>query len=154
MDKSILNHLFLPHYLPSSADDDYLTKHNHQNEYELLECINEYFNFIKLTDIAANLPIFPVLMDCIQRWSPLQNPQNFCVSNIQSTIKQLPLDSFLPLYFHTQNAVILIEMDQNNSTQPLVSAWQVSLPCANDYFFFESSFLLFSSNDIQIARSI
>ncbi|CAF4731978.1 unnamed protein product, partial [Rotaria sp. Silwood2] len=38
--------------------------------------------------------------------------------------------SFLPLYYHAQNAAILIEIEENNIQQPLVSSWQVLLPTA------------------------
>ncbi|CAF3964773.1 unnamed protein product [Adineta steineri] len=131
MDESILNHLFLPHYLPSSADHDHLSKENHLHEHEILEFINEYFDCIKLTEIATKLPVFPILTDCIHRWSRLQSPHNFAISNIQSTIEHLPPGNFLPLYFHMQNAAILIEIDENNSYQPLISAWKVLLSSAS-----------------------
>ncbi|UJR11152.1 hypothetical protein I4U23_015333 [Adineta vaga] len=127
MNESLINHLFLPQYLPSSADDDYLIGKDHQYEYKLLEYINEYFCSIRTTDIAINLPIFPVLIDCISRWSHLQSLQNISVTDIQSTIEQLPSNHFLPLYFHAQNAAILIEIDENNVNQPQISAWQVLL---------------------------
>ncbi|UJR12234.1 hypothetical protein I4U23_016411 [Adineta vaga] len=128
MNESILNHLFLPQYLPSSADNDYLTGQNHQNEHELLEYVNGYFHTIRSTDIGRKLPIYSILMDCIDRWSHLQSRQNYSIKNIQSTIEQLPSGHFLPLYFHAQNTAILIEMDQNNTNHPLISAWQVLLP--------------------------
>lgn len=128
MDESICNHLFLPLFLPSSAEADFLTQGKHENEYKLLECMKEYFISLTSTDTWSILPICSVLTDCIERWSVLQNPQNFSVSNIQSAIEQLPLDGFLSLYFHAQNAAILIEIDEINGNQPLISAWQVSLP--------------------------
>ena len=128
--ESILNHLFLPHYLPSSADDDYLIQHNHEQEYEILESMSDYLKSIKLTDIGSELPIFQLLTECVERWCHLQNFQNLSVSNIQSTIGKLLPGDFLPLYFHSQNTAILIEIDGNSSNQPLVSAWQVLLPSA------------------------
>ncbi|CAF1308827.1 unnamed protein product [Adineta steineri] len=123
MNDSIINHLFLPHYLPSSADDDFLIEGDHQNEHNILECMNQYFHSNTWTDI----PIFRILMDCIERWCRLQGFQNFIMSNIQSTIQQLPLGHFLPIYFHGQNAAILIEIGENNSNQPIISAWEVLL---------------------------
>ena len=129
MNESIINHLFLPHHLPSSADDDFLIKDNHENEHKLLDCINDFFlNSLKLPNMTDVLPIFQVLMDCIQRWSKLQNLQYFSIWNIQSTLQQLSSGDFLPLYFHAQNAAILIEIDGNNKDQALISAWQVLLP--------------------------
>jgi hypothetical protein len=128
MNESILNHLFLPHYLPSSADDDYLIQRNYANEHKLLECMKAYLNSFAATNATSILPIFRTLNECIQRWSILQDPQTISVSKIQSTIEQLPAGSFLPLYFHVQNAAILIEIDENNINQPLLSSWQVLLP--------------------------
>ncbi|CAF1027813.1 unnamed protein product [Adineta steineri] len=127
MDASVLNHLFLPQHLPSSADADYLIGQNHQHEHELLEHMNEYFYTIASTDIVNKLPVMSILMECINRWSHLQNRHNYSITNIQSTLEQIPSDHFLPLYFHAQNAAILIEIDSNNN-QPLISAWQVLLP--------------------------
>jgi hypothetical protein len=128
MDESILNHLFLPHYLPNSADNDLLIQGKHETEYKLLECLNEFFNSINATHVMITLSIFLILHDCVKCWSILQNPQNLSVLNIQSTIEKLSLGSFLPLYFHTQNAAILIEIDEKNNDQPIVSAWEVLLP--------------------------
>ncbi|CAF1578716.1 unnamed protein product [Adineta ricciae] len=125
MDESILNHLFLPHYLPNSADEDFLIKGKHENEYKLLDCLDEYFNSIAPTHLPFTLPVFRILHDGIKRWAAFQNPQNFSASNIQSTIEKLSSGSFLPLYFHTQNASILIEIDEKN--QAVVSAWEVLL---------------------------
>jgi len=82
MNESILNHLFLPHYLPSPAADDFLIQDNHQNEYKILECMEEYLNSFESTDATISLPIFRLLTDCIQHWSVLQNPQNISVSNL------------------------------------------------------------------------
>jgi hypothetical protein len=130
MNESLINHLFLPQYLPSSADDDFLLQNNHQNEYMLLECMKGYLNSFESIDTPNSLPIFRILTDCIQRWSILQNPQNISVSNLQSAIGQLPSGGFLPLYFHAQNAAILIEMDEKNTNQPIISSWQVLLPTA------------------------
>jgi hypothetical protein len=130
MNKSVVNHLFLPCYLPSSADADFLIQNNHQNEHILLGCMKAYFKSFASTDATNILPIFQILVDCVERWSFLQNPQQFSTSNLQSTIGQLPPESFLPLYFHAQNAAILIEIDKKNSNQPLISAWQVLLPSA------------------------
>jgi hypothetical protein len=130
MNQSIFNHLFLPHYLPSSTGEDFLIEGNHQNEYKLLKCIKKYLNSFQSTDVINTLPIFTILTDCIERWSALQNPQNISVSYLQTAIEQLPPGKFLPLYFHAQNAAILIEMDANSTNQPLISAWQVLLPTA------------------------
>ncbi|CAM4959090.1 unnamed protein product [Rotaria socialis] len=129
MNESLLNHLFLPHYLPSSADNDFLIQQNHQHEHKLLDSMNEYLNSVKWPDAPAILSVIRILIDCGERWSHLQNFQNFNVLNIQSTIAQLEPGSFLPLYFHAQNAAILIEIDENNINQALISAWQVLLPC-------------------------
>ena len=128
MDKSLLNHLFLPHHLPASADDDFLIQNEHQNEHMLLECMKEYLNSFELTNATSLLPIFRILIDCVQSWSVLQNPKQISVSNLQSAIEQLPAGGFFSLYFHPQNAAILIEIDENNINQPLISAWQVLLP--------------------------
>ncbi|CAF0948665.1 unnamed protein product, partial [Didymodactylos carnosus] len=123
--ESILNHLFLPLYLPSSANDDYLIQHDHRNEYKLLECITE---FLKSLEKKLALPTFSTLINCIERWSVIQNPKNCSVSNLQLTIEQLAPGDFLSLYFHAQNAAVLIEIDENSLNQPLVSSWQVLLP--------------------------
>jgi hypothetical protein len=115
MNESILNHLFLPHYLPDSSETDYLIKSNHQNEYKLLECMKEYFDSFESTNAAVTLPIIPILIDCIQRWSVLQNALTNSIFYLQAVIEQLPSEGFLPLYFHAQNAAILIEIDINNN---------------------------------------
>ncbi|CAF3875222.1 unnamed protein product [Rotaria sp. Silwood1] len=130
MNESILNHLFLPHYLPSSADDDFLIKSNHQHEYMILEYMKEYLNLFESTNDTNKLSIFSVLISCVKHWSILQNPQTFTEANLQSIITQLTPGSFLPLYFHAQNAAILIEIEENNIHQPLISSWQVLLPTA------------------------
>ena len=121
---SILNHLFLPCDLPSSADADYLIKSNHENEHKILEYLNEYLESL---DAKNTLPIFSILKNCIQNWLVIQNMENCSVSNLQLTIQKLAPGDFLSLYFHAQNAAILIEMDENSLNQPLVSSWQVSL---------------------------
>ncbi|CAF2881854.1 unnamed protein product [Rotaria sp. Silwood2] len=128
MNQSILNHLFLPHYLPFSAADDYLLQNNHENEYMLLECMEEYLNSFASTDVSDSLPILRILAECAQRWSALQDPKNISVSKLQSAIERLPSGGFLPLYFYAQNAAILIEMDESDNNQPIISSWQVSLP--------------------------
>jgi hypothetical protein len=125
IDESIINHLFLPVNLPSSANNDYLIEHNHQNEYILLEYITEFF---KSFDKKLALPIFSILLNCIQRWSVIQNSKNCSVSNLQLTIGELRPGDFLPLYFHAQNSAIMIEIDKNSPNQPLISSWQVLLP--------------------------
>ena len=104
MNESILNHLFLPHYLPSSADGDFLIQNNRQYEHMILEYMKEYLNLFESTNDTTKLPIFSVLSHCVKHWSVLQNPQNFTESNLQSIITQLIPGSFLPLYFHAQNA--------------------------------------------------
>ncbi|CAF0876296.1 unnamed protein product [Rotaria sp. Silwood1] len=132
MDESILNHLFLPPYLPSSADEDFLIQNNHENEYKLLEFMKEYLDNCELTNNLKTLPIFHVFKDkCLQNWCQLQNIRNFSTSNLQSTIEQLSSGGFLPLYFEAQNAAILTEIEANNIDQPLISSWQVLLPTAS-----------------------
>lgn len=125
LNQSVLNHLYLPFHLPSSADDDYLIKSNHQNEYKLLEVLNQFFESL---DGKKTLPIFRNLKNCIKRWQVLQNPNNFTVANLQSIIEKLDPGDFLSIYFHAQNAAILIEVDQSPPNQTLISAWQVALP--------------------------
>ncbi|UJR11323.1 hypothetical protein I4U23_015504 [Adineta vaga] len=125
IEESILNHLFLPINLPTSEDKDYLTQNQHENEYKLLEYIIKFF---KSFDEKCILPIFPKLINCIQRWSVIQNPKNCTPSNLQLSIQQLQSCEFLPLYFHAQNAAILIEIDHDTTEQPLISSWQVLLP--------------------------
>jgi len=123
MHESILNHLFLPHYLPSSADDDFLIGSNYQYEYKILEYMKQYLDTFELPNATNNLPIFQILNDyCFKSWSILQNSQKFSESNIQTIIEQLPPGSFLPLYFRAQNAAILIEIEENNIDQPLISS--------------------------------
>jgi hypothetical protein len=68
------------------------------------------------------------LIDCTQRWSILQKNSNLSISKIKSIIEQLPEGSFLPMYFHAQNAAIFIEIDEKNINQSLISSWQVLLP--------------------------
>ena len=128
MNESILNHLFLPFYLPSSSESDFCIRSNHRNEYILLECINEFLNLYQSIDTRMVLPIIGVLTDCAQRWSLVQKSPPPSISNLKSIIEQLPSDAFLPIYFHTQNADILIEIDEKNINQPLISSWQVLLP--------------------------
>ncbi|CAF3462404.1 unnamed protein product [Rotaria socialis] len=128
MNESILNHLFLPHYLPSSVDHDYFLQNNHQHEHMILEYMKAYFNQLESTKETSELSIFSALVNCVKHWSSLQNPQTCADANLQSTIMKLTPGSFLPLYFHAQNAAILIEIEKNNAHQPLVSSWQVLLP--------------------------
>ena len=125
MDKSILNHLFLPFELPSSEDDDYLLQNGHHNEYKLLELMIEYFNSL---DSESVLPIFRTVSYCIQRWSKIQNTRMCTPANLQLAIDQLKPGHFLPLYFHAQNAAILIEINERAPGKPLISSWQVALP--------------------------
>ncbi|CAF3497085.1 unnamed protein product [Rotaria socialis] len=122
---SILNHLFLPHNLPSSSDTDYLIDSGHRHEYKLLEYVNEY---LKSLDAKNELSVFRVLKKCFQYWTVIQNKENCSVRNLQSIIQKLVPGDFLPLYFHAQNAAILIQIDENHIDQPLISSWQVSLP--------------------------
>ncbi|CAF4388799.1 unnamed protein product, partial [Rotaria magnacalcarata] len=128
MNESILNHLFLPHYLPSSVDDDYFLQNNHQYEHMILEYMKEYFNQLESTKETSELPIFSALINCVKHWSILQNPQTCTEANLQSTIMKLTPGNFLPFYFHAQNAAILIEIEKKNVHRPLVSSWQVLLP--------------------------
>ncbi|CAF5072519.1 unnamed protein product, partial [Rotaria sp. Silwood1] len=125
INESILNHLFLPHGLSSSAYADYLIQSNHQNEYKILECMNEYWQSL---DRKNELPILSILRTCTERWSIIQNTKNCSVPLLQSIIRKLSPGDFLPLYFHAQNAAILIEIDENPLNQPLISSWQVLLP--------------------------
>ncbi|CAF4169552.1 unnamed protein product [Rotaria sp. Silwood2] len=96
----------------------------------ILEYVKEYLNLFESTNDTNKLPILSVLSHCVKNWSVLQNPENFTESNLQSIITELTPGSFLPLYFHAQNAAILIEIEENNIHQPLVSSWQVLLPTA------------------------
>ena len=128
MTESILNHLFLPQYLPSSAKDDFLMKNDHQNEFKLLLYIDESLNQLQSADPQNQLPILETLINCTKRWLFLQNLQNFSESHLQTTMEQLSAGNFLPLYFRAQNAAILIEIEENNNNQALISAWQVLLP--------------------------
>ncbi|CAF1052665.1 unnamed protein product [Rotaria sp. Silwood1] len=73
------------------------------------------------------LPTIRLLIDCTQRWSLLQKSPKLSVSNLQSIIGQISTGGFLPIYFHAQNAAILIETDHNNNNQSLISSWQVLL---------------------------
>jgi hypothetical protein len=123
LNQSILNHLFLPYDLPSS--DDHLIESDHQNEYKLLELVNQFFESL---DAKKTLPIFPILKNCIHRWSILQNPNGCSVSTLQSTIEKLEPGDILSIYFHAQNAAILIEIEENPANEALISAWQVALP--------------------------
>ena len=128
MTESILNHLFLPQYLPYSADDDFLMKNNHQNEYKILEYMERFLNKLQSTDTLNQLSILETLINCTKRWLFLQNLQNFSEANVRTTMEQLSAGSFLPLYFCVQNATILIEIEENNIKQALISSWQVLLP--------------------------
>ncbi|CAF5118190.1 unnamed protein product, partial [Rotaria sp. Silwood1] len=121
----MLNHLLLPSGLPTSADADYLIQYKHQTEHKLLESFNE---FLESLAPQKTLPIFSILKNCIQNWSVIQNIKNCTISNLQSTIRKLTPGDFLPLYCHTQNAAILIEIDENPLNQALISSWQVLLP--------------------------
>ncbi|CAF1466557.1 unnamed protein product [Adineta ricciae] len=125
VDESILNHLFLPHGLSSSASSDHLIQSDHQNEYKLLQCMNDYW---KSLDENNQLPIFSTLKTCTERWSTIQNTKKCSISVLQSIIQNLSPGDFLPLYFYAQNAAILIEIDENSPDQPLISSWQVLLP--------------------------
>ncbi|CAF1466508.1 unnamed protein product [Adineta ricciae] len=125
VDESILNHLFLPHGLSSSASSDHLIQSDHQNEYKLLQCMNNYW---KSLDENNQLPIFSTLKTCTERWSTIQNTKKCSISVLQSIIQKLSPGDFLPLYFYAQNAAILIEIDENSPDQPLISSWQVLLP--------------------------
>ncbi len=98
LDKSIINHLFLPYDVPTSSSDDYLLQSKHKNEHQLLERFNEYFESLTR---EKTLPIFVILKNCIQNWSTIQNIQNCTISNLQSTIGKLTSGNFLPLYFYT-----------------------------------------------------
>ncbi|CAF4829279.1 unnamed protein product [Rotaria sp. Silwood1] len=125
MNESMLNHLFLPHDLSSSTAKDYLSQSNHQYEYKILECMNE---FLESLDEKNELSILSLLKNCIQRWSIVQKIENCSIPNLQSTIQKLTSGDFLPLYFHAQNAAVLIEIDENPPNQSLISSWQVLLP--------------------------
>ncbi|CAF4577760.1 unnamed protein product [Rotaria sp. Silwood2] len=96
----------------------------------VLEYMKEYLNLFESTNNTNKLTILSVLSHCVKHWSVLQNFQNFTESNLQFIIMRLTPGSFLPLYYHAQNAAILIEIEENNIQQPLVSSWQVLLPTA------------------------
>jgi hypothetical protein len=125
MNDSIINHLFLPCDVPSSAEADYLIKSNHENEHKILEQLKEFLESVNIKD---TLPIFSTLHSCVRNWLGIQNIQNCSVSNLQWIIQRLKPGDFLPLYFHAQNAAILIEIDENPLKQSLISSWQVCLP--------------------------
>ena len=125
IDESILNHLFLPHGLSSSAKDDYLVQSNHQNEYKILECMNAYLQSL---DKENELPILTILKTCTEHWLIIQNTTNCSVPLLQSTMQKLSPGDCLPLYFYAQNAAVLIEIDENSVNQTLISSWQVLLP--------------------------
>ena len=125
LDKSILYHLFLPLYLPNSTEIDFLIQNNYQNEYQLLIYLKDYFKFFEQ---IFTLPIFSIIIKSINNWSNLQNQKNLTLFNLQSTIQELHAGEYFPLYFPHQNASILIEIDENNLNQPLISSWQVLLP--------------------------
>ena len=125
-DRSILHHLFLPCHLPHSDQDDFLTKDDHINEYELLECMRDFF--CTQDGVTHSLPIYSVMKKCVTNWSNLQNFGNLNLFNLQTTIEQLQSGEFFSLYFHKQNAAILIEIDEGSRHEPLISSWQVLLP--------------------------
>ncbi|CAF1051816.1 unnamed protein product [Didymodactylos carnosus] len=89
INESILNHLFLFHGLSSSAYADYLIQSNHENEYKILECMNEYFQSL---DTNNELPILSIIKTCTERWSIIQNTKNCSVLLLQSTIQKLSSD--------------------------------------------------------------
>ena len=124
IDESLLNHLFLPLVLPSSGESDFCLRSNHRNESVLLECLRDFLDsFAEL----SQLPIVVDLRDCVRRWCVLQtSADHLFVSRLQSSFDQLSSGAFLPLYFHTQNATILVEID--GEEEALISAWQVLLP--------------------------
>ncbi|CAF4265900.1 unnamed protein product [Rotaria sordida] len=64
INESILNHLFLPHGLSPSAYADSLIQSNHENEYKILECMNEYFQCL---DTKNELPILSIIKTCTER---------------------------------------------------------------------------------------
>ncbi|CAF0959459.1 unnamed protein product [Adineta steineri] len=128
MNESILNHLFLPYHLPSTANDDFLLGNNNKNEFLLLECMDEFLRITQLVDGDNSLRNIRVLTDCFSRWSVRQNSQNISIQNIQTTLENLPSGSFTPLYMPAQNAAIVIEIESNNISRPLLSSWQVLLP--------------------------
>ncbi|CAF1128844.1 unnamed protein product [Adineta ricciae] len=128
MNESLLNHLFLPYHLPSCAADDYLLKDNHQKEFLLLECMNEFLRTTQSCDGDESLRHIQVLTDCFSRWSAWQESHHVSAQNIQSTLENLPPGSFTPLYIRAQNAAILIEVESDEIARPLLSSWQVLLP--------------------------
>ena len=123
LNESILNHLFLPIHLPFSSENDFCLRSNHRNEYLILECLNEYFHSYDSIDSFIQL-----LIDCTQRWLTVQKLSHLSIASLKSTIEQLLPGAFLPLYFHSQNAAIFIEIDEQNSNQAFISSWQVLLP--------------------------
>lgn len=117
LNKSVLNHLFLPCYLPNSSEDDYLIGDDHQNEYELLELMKEFLK--SLTGNKFSLEFFRNLIICIERWINVQDRKKLSADNFQKTIDQLVPGDFLPIYFHCQNAAILIEIERRQCSQTL-----------------------------------
>ncbi|CAF1024726.1 unnamed protein product [Adineta steineri] len=128
MTESILNHLFLPFYLPSSSETDFCLQSNHRYEYIILECMLEFLKSYELNNMNIILSTIQTLIDCTHRWCTIQKVHNHSISKLKSLIEQLPSGAFLPMYFHAQNAAILIEIDENKTNQPLISSWQVQLP--------------------------
>ena len=71
----------------------------------------------------------------------------FLHRNIQRTIEQLQTWSYLPLYFHAPNVSILIEIAENNISQPInLSLSNVIINCRNKFFACSSSLLLSNVN--------
>ena len=131
MNQSIINHLFLPHNLPSNADNDFLLRNNHSNESSILGWVQKYLISFAETHEIESFRVFSVLNDCIANWFTVQNPQGRIATTFKSAIEKLTEGYFLPIYFHAQNAAILIEIEQENIRQALVSSWQVLLPTAD-----------------------
>ncbi|CAF2760300.1 unnamed protein product [Rotaria sp. Silwood2] len=76
--------------------------------------------------------MFPILMSSIKRWANLQDPNKLSAVDLQKTIDQLVPEEFLPLYFHHQNAAILIEIESfYGAKRTVISAWQVLLSTKN-----------------------
>ena len=148
MNDSIINHLFLPYDLPSSAKDDYLITSNHRHEHKILEPLRD---FLGSSSVQNTLPVLSTLHNCIENWLKVQNIDKCSISNFQSAIHSLNPGDFLPVYFHAQNAAILIEIDENPLAQPLISSWQVSLPTEIITSSLESHVSLFPSPTYRLA---
>ena len=52
----------------------------------------------------------------------VQKVSHLSIASLKSAIEQLLSGAFLPLYFYSHNAAVLIEIDEQNSNQALISS--------------------------------